>query len=395
MFNKLLKKTLIPSQIFGYTLTIFIGSTIVLLTSQIYFDIIPLISQETDVFKNDAAVISKTVSAFKTVDKEKIYFTDKEISELESQEFIKDVSKFNNANFEIGMSSEEEEMRFYTGLFFESIPNKYLDVDSDDWEWEPSLDFIPIIIPEDYLNLYNFGFAQSQGMQVVSKNTMSSINFRIEIEGNGKSKIYKSRIVGFSTKINSILVPENFLTWANEEFGREDETKTSRLLIEFNDPADDRILKFFNENNYSINKEKLEFSKIIFFFKSALLFVFLIALIIIFLSIAFILLSMNLIIQRNKELLINLYSIGYNYGKIAKFYQVLIGSITIFAITISMVVSNKIRNLYSAEIINFFEFSESKNYIIIIGVSFILTLVILFTILILNSIKKIVIPKKI
>ena len=111
--------------------------------------------------------------------------------------------------------------------------------------------------------------------------------------------------------------------------------------------------------------------------------------------IAFILLSMNLIIQRNKELLINLYSIGYNYGKIAKFYQVLIGSITIFAITISMVVSNKIRNLYSAEIINFFEFSESKNYITIIGVSFILTLVILFTILILNSIKKIVIPKKI
>ena len=103
MFNKLLKKTLIPSQIFGYTLTIFIGSTIVLLTSQIYFDIIPLISQETDVFKNDAAVVSKTVSAFKTVDKEKIYFTDKEISELESQEFIKDVSKFNNANFEIGM----------------------------------------------------------------------------------------------------------------------------------------------------------------------------------------------------------------------------------------------------------------------------------------------------
>ena len=122
---------------------------------------------------------------------------------------------------------------------------------------------------------------------------------------------------------------------------------------------------------------------------------FLIALIIIFLSIAFILLSMNLIIQRNKELLINLYSIGYNYGKIAKFYQVLIGSITIFAITISIVVSNSIRNLYSAEIINFFEFSESKNYIVTIGISFILALVILFTILILNSIKKIVIPKKI
>jgi len=395
MFNKLLKKTLIPSQIFGYTLTIFIGSTIVLLTSQIYFDIIPLISQETDVFKNDAAVISKTVSAFKTLDKEKIYFTDKEINELKSQEFIKEVSKFNNANFEIRVIANTDEMTFYTDLFFESIPNKYLDVDPDDWEWKPSLDFIPIIIPEDYLNLYNHGLAQSQGGKVVSKNMMSSINLRLEVEGKGKSKNFQSRIVGFSNKINSILVPENFLTWANEEFGREDDTKSSRLLIEFNDPSDNRILEFFNEKNYSISKKDLEFSKIIFFFKSALLFVFLIALIIIFLSIAFILLSMNLIIQRNKELLINLYSIGYNYGKIAKFYQVLIGSITIFAITISIVVSNSIRNLYSAEIINFFEFSESKNYIVTIGVSFILALVILFTILILNNIKKIVIPKKI
>ena len=150
MFNKLLKKTLIPSQIFGYTLTIFIGSTIVLLTSQIYFDIIPLISQETEVFKNDAAVISKTVSAFKT----DLSFTDKEISELESQEFVKEVSKFNNANFEIRMIAKDDQMTFYTDLFFESIPNKYLDVDPDDWEWKPSLNFIPIIIPEDYLNLY-------------------------------------------------------------------------------------------------------------------------------------------------------------------------------------------------------------------------------------------------
>ena len=46
-----------------------------------------------------------------------------------------------------------------------------------------------------------------------------------------------------------------------------------------------------NKNNFSINKDKLEFSKIGFFFKSALLFVFAIALVIIFLSIAFILLS--------------------------------------------------------------------------------------------------------
>lgn len=395
MLLKLQKRTLSLSQVIGYSLTIFVGITIMLITAQLYFDVEPLLSGETEMFKRKAAVISKNISVFKSIDKEKIYFTEEEIESLKKQSFVKDVSKFNSATFKINAFSNKSESVpvFYTDLFFESIPEAYLDVETKDWKWDPSLDFLPIIIPENYLNLYNFGFAESQGLPVLSKNTISQIEFNIRVSGNQKSKDYKSVIVGFSNKINSILVPEQFLSWANKEFGKVNTNKTSRVLVEFKDPSDKAILKYFNEHNYSINKEKLEFSKLLFFFKSALFFVFFIALVIIVLSIAFILISINLIFQRNKELLLNLYHIGYNYRRIAKFYQVFISSVTVLAILASLLVSYFVRKYYLAKLTNLFDFTSQKNYTVLFSISLILILLTVYNVLIVKDIKKTVIPK--
>ena len=99
--------------------------------------------------------------------------------------------------------------------------------------------------------------------------------------------------MGFSSKINSILVPEEFLNWANKEFGNHKENNPSRILVEFTNPNDERIIEFLKENNYEVNKDKLEKNKLIFFFKMAFIFVFVIAIIIILLSITLILLSIN------------------------------------------------------------------------------------------------------
>ena len=395
MLIKLQKRTLAITQIIWYVLTLLIGTTIILFTSQFYFDIKPLLSQQTDVFKSKSAVISKNISVFKTIDKEKIYFTNEEIVELKNQPFTKNISKFNSATFKINASSNKTKSVpvFYTDLFFESIPDNYLDVETDEWKWETSLDFIPIIIPENYLSLYNFGFAESQGLPVLSKNSISQIEFNIQISGNHKSKDYKSKIVGFSNKVNSILVPEEFLSWANNEFGRINKHKTSRILIEFNNPADETILEYLNDNNYSINKEILEFSKLLFIFKSALIFVFSIAIVILILSVSFILLSINLIIQKNKELLLNLYNIGYSYKKIAKFYQVIISSITLTSIIIAIIISNFIRNFYLTKIFVLFDFTINYNMIYLFGILIILILVSVYNILLIKNIKKIVLPR--
>ncbi|MDO4782427.1 MAG: ABC transporter permease [Capnocytophaga felis] len=390
MLLKLQKNTLVKSQIAGYALTLFVGVVIILITIQLYFDVRPLLEQQSDVFKNQTVVISKNVSIFKLTNKDRIYFTENEIQELQKQDFISDVATFKNASFKIGAFTKGtgEIPRFYTDLFFESIPDRYLDVQPEDWQWDVSQDFVPIIIPENYLSLYNFGFAESQGLPVLSKNMISQIQFNIEVEGNGKTKYFESKIVGFSNKINSILVPDEFLSWANVEFGRGDGDKINRLLIDFKNPSDERILQFFNENNYSINKDELEFGKMVFFFKTALFFVFFIALIIVTLSVAFILLSVNLIIQKNKELLLNLYQIGYSHLRIAKFYGIVISVITLISVVFAVWVSNSVRGMYLTKLKNFFDFSQQHNEIYFIGFLLLTLFVFMYNILLIKNVRK-------
>ena len=47
-------------------------------------------------------------------------------------------------------------------MFFESVPDEYVDVSLENWHFDEDARVIPIIIPRNYLNLYNFGFAQSR-----------------------------------------------------------------------------------------------------------------------------------------------------------------------------------------------------------------------------------------
>ena len=66
-----------------------------------------------------------------------------------------------------------------------------------------------------------------------------------------------------------------------------------------------------------------------------MLFVTIIAAIIIVLSVAFIIMSMNLIVQRNREMFVNLYNIGYSHKVISRFYKVIVSIITVVDILLS------------------------------------------------------------
>lgn len=116
----------------------------------------------------------------------------------------------------------------------------------DKWSFNPASDIVPIIIPRNYLNLYNFGFAQSRNLPQLSEGVMGMVNLDIRIMGNGQVKQMKGNIVGFSNRLNTILVPESFMNWANEAYGAGEKAEPSRLIVEVNNPADERIAKFSN-----------------------------------------------------------------------------------------------------------------------------------------------------
>lgn len=392
MLKKLEKKTLSKLQLLGYILTLFVGSCILLLTIQAYFDVKPLLENNTQVFKNNTVVISKKITVFKSLDKERVYFTEEELDDLRAQEFAKEVKVFTSANFKISAYSDAQDNLpgLYSALFFESIPSKYLDVETEDWKWDSTTNFLPIVIPEDYLKLYNFGFAESQKLPVLSKKTISHIKFSVRVSGKGITQTFDSKIVGYSNTINSILVPENFLHWANQEYGNNSAKRVSRVLVDFNNPSDENILKYFNEKNYSINKEKLEMGKLAFFFKSTIFIVFFISLVIVLISIFFLILSLNLLFQKNKTIFINLFVIGYSIKSIAKFYQITVAITTVLTLLMSAVVCNFFRNSYLENINGFIDFESDSNSIFWMALVLIVLLTALYSTLIINNLKRII-----
>ena len=367
MINRLQRGTLQIPQLVGFMLSLTLGSIILLLTLQLFVDINSLLEKETDVFAQDCVVINKNISVLRSYNKEGIYFSEKEIDELEAQSFTKSVSPFKVATFEVeaqikgasGMSM------LATELFFESIPNEYLDVPLDRWVWDEQSDVIPIVIPESYINLYNFGFAESQNLPVISQKTIEQVDFDIRINGQGGRGSFRGSIVGFSNKINSILVPEEFLVWANQRYGKGPNQKANRLLVEFNDPSDEAILQFFNAQNYSINENELEASKLKFIFKTALSFSFFIALVIVILSITSVLLSFSLVIQRNVEQISTLYLLGFSLATIARYYRRVLGVSTMLALLTAYLITYFIHDLVASSLATYFAWKPEEDFLLI------------------------------
>ena len=67
MIWRLQFKTLLPLQIIGYSITLCIGLVLILTTINIYTDTKPLLEKETDVFKDNAVVVSKKISNLSTI----------------------------------------------------------------------------------------------------------------------------------------------------------------------------------------------------------------------------------------------------------------------------------------------------------------------------------------
>lgn len=354
MIRKLQKKSINYAQVVGFIITLWFGLSIALIMAQLYRDFMPLVQSETQVFSPKVSIITKKVTLISSFSKSGIYFKDKEIKELKAQDFVKEVSNFTPADFEVSaaMQSGNNRPMFRTDLFFEAIPDEYLDVKKN-WKWPNSHNEIPVVVPENYLNLYNFGFAQSRGLPVISKGTIEKVPFQLRLRGNGKDEFFNGRIVGFSNKINSILVPQTFIDWANEAFGNTGETPINRLLVEFKNPNDENITRYLNENNWVMNPEEVKMNQTIWLIHMVFIGLMVIAAVIVFLSIGFIVLSILLLFQKKATIIRQLSYLGYTPTKIARYYQKFYAVCTAIGVLLATLTAYAIRMYYQPILQNF------------------------------------------
>jgi hypothetical protein len=303
------------------------GFVLLLSGIQFYTDLKGILSENRDLLDPEYIVINKKVNIGQTLGLDRAGFTGEEIEELSSQPFADRVAPFLSNAFPVSGYTENERFPdFYTELFFEAIPDEFIDVKSEEWRWDPGNENIPIIIPQDYLNLYNFGFAPSQGLPQIPKGVISMINFRIRLKGQGAGNYddYSGRIVGFSNRIHSILVPLDFMQWANSRYGYFEESKPSKIILVSKDPTDPSIIRYLDEKGWDTIREKLKSSRMNIILKFIISFLVVVASIIIVLAFLVFLLSLQLMISRSSEKIRRLNKLGYNYLEISRPYFVLL-----------------------------------------------------------------------
>ncbi|MCD4711232.1 MAG: hypothetical protein K8R52_10320 [Bacteroidales bacterium] len=303
------------------------GFVLLLAGIQFYMDIKAVLTENRDLLDPEYIVINKKVNIGQTLGLSRVGFTPEEIEEIEAQPFADQVAAFNSNEFPVSAYTENERFPdFITDLFFEAIPDEFIDVKSEEWHWDPEKGTIPVIIPQDYLNLYNFGFAPSQGLPQIPKGVISMIDFKLRLQGQGRGNYddYQGRIVGFSNRVNSILVPLDFLEWANQEYGYFKKSDPSQVILVSKNPTDPNIIRFLEERGYDTIREKLKSSRMNIILKFIISFLVIVAAIIIGLAFLVFLLSLQLMISRSSEKIRRLNKLGFHYREISRPYILLL-----------------------------------------------------------------------
>lgn len=346
---KLMRRHISLGQLAGFFFANLCGMVIVLLSIQFYQDVAPVFTEGDSFMKKDYIIVSKKVSTLGSFVGKSSTFSNTEIEEIEEQPFTRGVGEFTPSQFKVsaGVGMEQLGLNLSTAMFFESVPDKYVDTSLDGWQFEPGQEEIPIIIPRNYLNLYNFGFAQSRSLPQISEGVINMVNLEVRISGGGRMDTYKGKIAGFSNRLNTILVPESFMAWANTHYGEGGIRKEpSRLIVEVNNPTDDRIAQFFRERGYDTEDDKLDAGKTTWFLKVIVGIVLSVGLLISALSFYILMLSIYLLLQKNTTKLENLLLIGYGPNRVAFPYQSLTILLNAVVLVLSVGIVLYVRTLY-------------------------------------------------
>ncbi len=385
---KLLRQHISLGQLMGFFFANLFGMVIILLSVQFYKDVKPLFDGGDSFMKKDFLIVSKKVNALGGILRKDNTFTNKEIDELQQQPFVGNLGMFTPSQFKVyaGMGMKDTGLRMSTDMFFESVPDEYVDTNLDKWKFTETDSIIPIIIPRNYLNLYNFGFAQSRNLPQLSEGLMGLIQMDIYLSGNGQSKKFKGYIAGFSNRLNTILVPQSFMDWANESMSSGKTTSPSRLIVETTNPADASIASYFQEKGYEVEDGKLDAGKTTYFLRLIVGIVIGVGAFISILSFYILILSIYLLLQKNTTKLENLLLMGYTPQQVALPYQTLTTLLNILILFLSIVFVVIIRRFYLNELTLIFPQMEIGGIYIIYIIGILLFLAVsLFNILLIRK----------
>ncbi len=187
-----------------------------------------------------------------------------ELNSIKQAPQVQDAGLLCPANFKVAASLGSGGLNIYTLLFLEAVPDRFIEKLPDTWSWKEGDAVLPIILSRDFLNMYNYIFAPSQGLPLLSESSIKALSFILTVGEGPQQKNFRAQIEGFSDRISSVLVPMSFIEYGNIHFSTlgTNEHSASRVLLKVADPSKKEFADFLTQHHYQTNSELLRFNKV-------------------------------------------------------------------------------------------------------------------------------------
>lgn len=335
---KLLRQHISIPQFAGFAFANLFGMLIVLLGYQFYKDVSPVFTGDDSFMKSNYIIAEKKIGTGSTLSGRSNAFTKQDIDDIHAAHFATRIGAFTATQYTVtarmGISGTNI---LNSELFLESIPDDFVDAPKGTWHYKPGDHVVPVILPRSYIAMYNFGFAQSRSLPKISDGLMGMIDFDLFAQGANGNGSFKGKVIGFSSRVSSMLVPQAFMDWSNQTFAPDKHPDPTRLILDPDDSKTEQMTSYFDRHGYEVEDDKLDAEKTTYFLRLMVTMVMVVGLVISVLSFYILMLSIYLLVQKNSSKLENLLLIGYSPHQVARPYQLLTIFLNLGVLVIALV----------------------------------------------------------
>lgn len=263
ILRKLLLRTQQRSRLWAALAALCIGTTLLLISVMIWWNFNELLygKSQNDSLGSTFLMIGKRITEQNMGIPNATLFSTTEIDQLRHAPEVQAVGIISSNRFPV-YATLGGRLAFATDLPLESVPDAFIDNLPDTWKWEPGSRDLPIIISSQFLDIYNYVFAPSQGLPQLSESSVKSIALNLKAGEGEQAETFTAHVVGFSDRIGSVLAPQSFIDYGNKKFGKTGNAEApSQLIIKAKDPSSTRFTAYLKDHDYTTNSQNLRWSK--------------------------------------------------------------------------------------------------------------------------------------
>jgi len=319
MIKKLLFQNQAKKQLFIASIGIFLG-VLFLMLSLHYWVKINEIGEGSDVLGTNTLIIQKKVTNVSSLNLSRTDFSISEINKIKEEPCIKEIAPIRSNNFNIELQTSDPLVPYFrSDIFIQSLDKKFIDIKINEWKWNEQQNYVPMIMPREFLLMLNT-FMSASGIPQVSDDLAKKIKFQFKVKNGNKERKFNVKIVGFTNEVSSILVPISFMEFASQNYGNNDDQKITQIVIQGKEGQFGLVEKLLIQRGLEPKKSQMIVGRLKSVVETLFLIILIISLVALFVSSLVLIQYLELIVTKNSYNIQTLIRIGFDYKVLIKLF---------------------------------------------------------------------------